>query len=202
MKQSQLFTKTRREAPSGEVAKNAQLLIRAGYIHKEAAGAYDFLPLGLYTLENIIEVIRQEMNKIGGQEILLSTLQDSEVWEKSGRWGDEAFDAWFRTNLKSGSELGLAPTHEEPLTALMKEHISSYRDLPKYPYQFQNKFRNELRTKSGLMRSREFIMKDLYSFSRDEAEFRKFYELCADAYVRIFERVGLGEKTYRTFASG
>jgi prolyl-tRNA synthetase len=202
MKQSQLFTKTRREAPKDEVSKNAQLLIRAGFIHKEMAGAYTFLPLGLRTLNNIIAIIREEMNRIGGQEILLATLQEPKHWEASGRWSDEAVDVWFKTELKNGGELGLAPTHEEPLTNLMREHISSYRDLPRYAYQFQNKFRNELRAKSGIMRSREFIMKDLYSFSRDEKEFRKFYELCADAYLKIFARVGLGGVTYRTFASG
>ena len=202
MRQSQLFTKTRREAPKDEVSKNAQLLIRAGYIHKEMAGAYTFLPLGLRTLNNIIGIIRHEMNAIGGQEMLLTTLQESKHWEASGRWDEKQIDVWFKTELKSGGELGLAPTHEEPLTNVMREHISSYRDLPRYAYQFQNKFRNELRAKSGIMRSREFIMKDLYSFSRDEKEFREFYELCADAYMKIFTRVGLGDVTYRTFASG
>lgn len=202
MRQSQLFTKTRREAPKDEVAKNAQLLIRGGYIHKEMAGAYSYLPIGLRTLNNIIKIIREEMNKIGGQEVLLTTLQESKAWEATGRWSDKDIDVWFKTELKSGGELGLAPTHEEPLTNVMCEHISSYRDLPRYVYQFQNKFRNELRAKSGIMRSREFIMKDLYSFNRDEKEFRKFYEACAEAYMKIFERVGLGEQTYRTFASG
>ncbi|HVV39132.1 MAG TPA: aminoacyl--tRNA ligase-related protein [Candidatus Paceibacterota bacterium] len=202
MRQSQLFTKTRREAPKDEVSKNAQLLIRAGYINKEMAGVYDFLPLGLRTLEKIIGIIREEMNKIGGQEILLSTLQDSKPWEASGRWSDENVDVWFKTELKSGGQLGLAPTHEEPLTNLMRDHISSYRDLPCYAYQFQTKFRNELRSKSGIMRSREFIMKDLYSFSKSEEEFREFYEAAAEAYLKVFARVGLGEVTYRTFASG
>jgi prolyl-tRNA synthetase len=202
MRQSQLFTKTRREAPKDEVAKNAQLLVRAGYINKEMAGVYDYLPLGLRTLGNIIEIIREEMNKIGGQEIFLSSLQDPEVWKKSGRWSDEQVDVWFKPELKNGTEVGLAITHEEPLTFLLREHISSYKDLPKYIYQFQNKFRNETRAKSGIMRTREFIMKDLYSFDTDEKEFRKFYELCADAYMKIYERVGLGDITYRTFASG
>lgn len=202
MRQSALFTKTRREAPKDEVSKNAQLLIRGGYIHKEMAGVYTFLPLGLRVLTKIINVIRREMNAIGGQEMLLATLQEPKHWQASGRWSDEAVDIWFKTALKSGSMLGLAPTHEEPLTNLMREHISSYRDLPRYPYQFQTKFRNELRAKSGIMRSREFIMKDLYSFSRDEEEFRTFYEACAAAYMNIFKSVGLGGRTYRTFASG
>lgn len=202
MRQSKLFTKTRREAPKDEVSKNAQLLIRAGYIHKEMAGAYTFLPLGLRVLNNIIGIIREEMNAIGGQEMLLTTLQEAQVWKKSGRWSDEQMDVWFKTELKGGATLGLAPTHEEPLTNLMREHISSYRDLPCYAYQFQNKFRNELRAKSGIMRSREFLMKDLYSFSKNEEEFREFYERCADSYLKIFARAGLGERTYRTFASG
>ena len=167
MRQSQLFTKTRREAPKDEVSKNAQLLVRAGFVHKEMAGVYSFLPLGLRTLNRIIAIIREEMNGIGSQEVLLTTLQEPTKWEASGRWNDEVVDVWFKTKLKNGGELGLANTHEEALTALMTEHIASYKDLPKYVYQFQNKFRNETRAKSGIMRAREFIMKDLYSFSRD-----------------------------------
>lgn len=202
MRQSRLFTKARREAPSDEVAKNAQLLIRAGYIHKEMAGVYDFLPLGLRTLNKIIGIIREEMNAIGGEEVFLSTLQDPDSWKKTNRWDDAVVDVWFKTALKNGSEIGLGTTHEEPITALMVDHISSYKDLPRYAYQFQNKFRNETRAKSGIMRSREFIMKDLYSFSKDAASHEEFYEKAAKAYETIFDRVGLGEKTYRTFASG
>jgi len=202
MRQSQLFTKTRREAPSDEVSKNAQLLIRAGFVHKEMSGVYAYLPLGLRVLNKVVGIIREEMNAVGGQELSLTALQDPALWQKSGRWDDKAIDVWFKTQLKSGSELGLATTHEEPLTALMRNHIASYKDLPKYAYQFQTKFRNELRAKSGILRSREFIMKDLYSFSRNEEEFRKFYEECAAAYIKIFDRVGLGSNTYRTFASG
>ncbi|OYV63839.1 MAG: prolyl-tRNA synthetase [Parcubacteria group bacterium 21-58-10] len=202
MRQSQLFTKTRREAPADEVAKNAQLLVRAGYIHKEMAGVYDFLPLGLLVLNKIIGIIREEMNAIGGEEVFLSTLQDPAVWKKSGRWNDEVVDIWFKTQLKNNSELGLGNTHEEALTALMTEHISSYKDLPRYVYQFQNKFRNETRAKSGIMRSREFIMKDLYSFSKNSTQHLEFYEKAAVAYENIFRRVGIGDTTYRTFASG
>lgn len=202
MRQSKLFTRTRREAPAGEVAKNAQLLVRAGYIHKEMAGVYSYLPLGLRVLNNIIGIIREEMNAIGGEEVFLSALQDPAVWKKSGRWDDGIIDVWFKTKLKSGGELGLGTTHEEALTALMTEHIASYKDLPRYVYQFQNKFRNETRAKSGIMRAREFIMKDLYSFSRDSAQHEEFYEKAAAAYERIFTRIGIGEKTYRTFASG
>ena len=131
MRQSKLFTRTRREAPSDEVAKNAQLLVRAGYIHKEMAGVYDYLPLGLRTLNKIIAIIREEMNAIGGEEVFLSALQDPESWKKSGRWDDSIVDVWFKTHLKNGGELGLGNTHEEALTALMTEHISSYKDLPR-----------------------------------------------------------------------
>lgn len=202
MRVSQLFTKTTKNAPADEVAKNAQLLIRAGYIYKEMAGVYAYLPLGKRVLEKIIQIIREEMDGIGGREISLTALQSSAVWETSGRWDDEVMDVWFKTKLASGSTLGLAPTHEEPLTQLMKNYIHSYKDLPVYPYQFQIKFRNELRSKSGLMRGREFWMKDLYSFSRTQAEHDEFYEKVSDAYARVFQRLGLGDLTYKTFASG
>jgi prolyl-tRNA synthetase len=202
MKQSQLFSKTRREAPKDEVAKNAQLLIRGGFIHKEMAGAYDYLPLGLRVLNKIVKIIREEMNIVGGQEIILTALQSKEIWQQSGRWSDEAVDNWFKTTLKNGSELGLGFTHEEPLTALMKDHIRSFRDLPVSVYQFQTKFRNEARAKSGILRGREFLMKDLYSFSRDAKEHAVYYDLVKSAYVRIFERLGIGNETYITFASG
>jgi len=202
MLQSKLFTKTRREAPKDEVSKNAELLIRAGFVHKELAGVYSYLPLGLRVLRKIEQIIREEMNAIGGQELLLTTLQDPKIWEKSGRWQDDAIDNWFKTKLHNGNELGIANTHEEALASLLTQHVHSHKDLPIYVYQIQNKFRNELRVKSGLLRGREFLMKDLYSFNRDEKSFRAFYEICADAYMKIFNRVGIGELTYRTFASG
>lgn len=202
MRVSNLFTKTSKTSPSDEVAKNAQLLIRAGFINKEMAGVYSYLPLGKKTLDNIVQIIREEMNKIGGSEISLTALQQKDAWEASGRWSDDVLDVWFKTKLANGTELGLAPTHEEPLTKLMKNFISSYKDLPAYPYQFQIKFRNELRSKSGLMRGREFWMKDLYSLSRDQAEHDAFYDEAAQAYGKVYERLGLGEFTYKTFASG
>lgn len=202
MRQSQLFTKTRKEAPKDEVSKNAQLLIRAGFIHKEMAGVYDLLPLGLRTFEKVVGVVREEMNAIGGVELHLSALQNPETWEKTNRWDDASVDVWFKTALKAGSEVGLGFTHEEPLTALMREHIASHKDLPRAVYQFQTKFRNEERAKSGLMRTREFVMKDMYSFAKDEAEHAVFYEKAAGAYERIFQRVGIGGVTYKTFASG
>ena len=202
MRQSQLFTKTAREDPRGEVALNAKLLIRAGFVAKEMAGVYVFLPLGLRVLNKIVQIIREEMNAVGGQEIWLSALQDPEAWQATDRWSDEVVDIWFKAKLKSGAEVGLAPTHEEPLTRLMRRFIHSWRDLPVYVYQFQTKFRNELRAKSGLLRGREFLMKDLYSFNADQAGLDKFYQQVKQAYFRIFQRVGLGDLTYLTFASG
>lgn len=202
MRQSKLFTKTRREAPSDEVAKNAQLLIRAGFVHKEMAGVYTYLPLGLRVLNNIVRVIREEMNAIGGQELVMTALQDKELWSRTDRWDDEKVDNWFKSTFKSGGEVGLGITHEEPLTRIMTDHISSYRDLPVYAYQFQNKFRNELRAKSGIMRGKEFLMKDLYSFSKDEDEHDAFFSEAREAYKKVFTRMGIGERTYVTFASG
>lgn len=202
MRQSSLFTKTRREAPSDEVSKNAQLLIRAGFVRKEMAGVYDYLPLGLRVMDNIRTIIREEMNAIGGQEVLLSALQESEAWEATDRWDDEKVDVWFKTELKNGTKLGLGCTHEEPMTLMMKDHVSSYRDLPKYTYQFQNKFRNELRAKSGVMRGREFTMKDLYSFSRSQEDLDSFYEAVTAAYKNVFGRAGIGAQTFLTVASG
>lgn len=202
MKQSQLFTKTRKEAPSDEVAKNAQLLIKAGFIYKEMAGVYAYLPLGLKVLNNIMSVIREEMNKIGGQEITLTALQQRETWEPTNQWDDAEVDIWFKTKLKNDTELGLAVTHEPALTKVMKDFVRSYRDLPAYPYQFQTKFRNELRAKSGIMRCREFIMKDLYSFSKNKDDHDAFYEKAKQAYITIYDRLGLGDSTYLTYASG
>ncbi len=202
MRYTNLITKTRKEAPKDEQSLNAQLLIKACFINKELAGVYDFLPLGLIVLNKIINVIREEMNAIGGQEVFLSSLQDPGVWKKSGRWDDNVLDVWFKTKLNTGGEIGLATTHEEPLTLLMSRFIESYKDLPAYPYQFQTKFRNELRSKSGIMRTREFIMKDLYSFSRNYEEHEKFYEQVKESYLKIFKRLGIGDLTYLTFASG
>ena len=202
MKQSQLFSKTRRHSPKDETAKNAELLIRAGFIHKEMAGVYSYLPLGLRVLNKIEGIIREEMNALGGQEISMTALQEKEIWEKTNRWDDSLLDNWFKTKLKNQTELGLATTHEEPLTRILLEYVNSYRDLPLYIYQFQTKFRNELRSKSGILRGREFLMKDLYSFSRDEKEHQDFYEKSKKSYFKIFERLGLGEKTFITFSSG
>ena len=202
MRLSKNFTKTSKTNPADEVSKNAQLLIRAGFVYKEMAGAYDFLPLGKKVLDNIVQIIREEMDAVGGNEISLTALQNPETWQATGRWSDEVMDVWFKTKLSNGREFGLAPTHEEPLTRVMKNFIHSYKDLPAYPYQFQTKFRSELRSKSGLMRGREFLMKDLYSFSENKEQHDEFYEKISQAYVRVFERLGLGGFTYKTFASG
>ncbi len=202
MRLSKTFVKTLREAPKDEIARNGALLVRAGYIHKEMAGVYDYLPLGLRVIENIKRIIREELNNLGCQEVLMSSLQNPEPWEKTGRFSDQEVDIWFKTELASGGALGLAPTHEEPMVNMMKSYVSSYKDLPLYVYQFQTKFRNELRAKSGLMRGREFLMKDLYSFHTSEEDLDEFYAKVEDAYTKIFERLGLGEDTYETFASG
>ncbi len=202
MRQSQLFTKTRKEAPKDEVSKNAILLSRAGFIHKEMAGVYAYLPLGLRVLENIKRIVREEMNAVGGQELIMTALQRKELWEKTDRWDDAKVDLWFKSVLKSGTEVGFGWSHEEPITDMMKDFVASYRDLPIFVYQFQTKLRNELRAKSGIMRGREFLMKDMYSYTTDEAEHKKIYDATTEAYMRIFERAGLGERTYLTFSSG
>jgi prolyl-tRNA synthetase len=202
MRQSQLFTKTRRDAPTDEVAKNAQLLIRAGYIHKEMAGAYDYLPLGLRVIERIKDIVREEMNAIGGEELIMTSLQRKDLWDKTDRWSDENVDVWFKSKLAAGGDVGFGWSHEEPISDMMTQYIDSYRDLPVFVYQFQTKLRNELRAKSGIMRGREFVMKDMYSFVKDEAAHEAFYASAIEAYKRVFERVGLGDRTYLTHASG
>ncbi|HBI34461.1 MAG TPA: prolyl-tRNA synthetase [Candidatus Moranbacteria bacterium] len=202
MKQSQLFTKTKKDAPSDEVAKNAQLLIRAGFIHKEMAGVYAYMPLGLRVLENIKKIVREEMNGVGGQELMMTTLQPKEIWEKTDRWDDAKVDNWFKTKLVNGTELGVGLTHEEPIVDAVSNYLGSYKDMPFAVYQIQNKFRNEKRAKSGLLRGREFLMKDMYTFSRDQKQHEEEYEKIVKAYFRVYDRLGLGEITYRTYADG
>jgi len=202
MRQSQLFTKTRKEAPADEQSKNAQLLIRAGFVHKEMAGVYAYLPLGLAVVEKIKSIVREEMNTIGGQELIMTALQRKELWERTDRWSDEQVDVWFKSELKAGGEVGFGWSHEEPIGEMMKSYITSYKDLPLYVYQFQTKLRNELRAKSGVMRGREFVMKDMYSFSVGEEDHTAFYNATMEAYMRVYKRLGLGEDTFITFASG
>ena len=202
MKMSQLFTKTSKNVPADETAKNARLLIQAGYVHKEMAGVYAFLPLGKRVLDNIADIVREEMNAVGGQEVQMTVLQPKDIFEKTDRWDDEKVDNWFKTKLANGTELGMGLTHEEPIVDAMKDFISSYKDLPVSVYQIQNKFRNELRAKSGLLRGREFVMKDMYSFARNQEEHDKVYEEIAAAYARVYDRLGIGDITYRTYADG
>ncbi len=199
MRQSRLFTRARREAPKDEVSKNARLLIRAGFIHKEFAGVYSYLPLGLRVVERIAHIIREEMEAIQGVELLMPALHPKELYETTGRAG---IDVLFHTELASGGKLVLGQSHEEVIVPLMKEYISSYRDLPRAVYQIQTKFRNEKRAKSGIMRGREFLMKDLYSFHANEQDFETYYDLATEAYKRIFSRAGIGQKTFVTYASG
>jgi prolyl-tRNA synthetase len=202
MRQTQLFTKTRKEAPTDEVAKNAQLLIRAGYVHKVMAGVYAYTPLGLRVLEKIKQIVREEMNAVGGQELIMTSLQPAELWESTGRWDDEAVDVWFKTRLQDGTDLGLAWSHEEAIMSMLSQYINSYKDLPFSVYQFQTKLRNELRAKSGIMRGREFVMKDMYSVHATEEDMDNYYDLVIEAYKKIFDRLGFGADTYVTFASG
>lgn len=201
MKQSDLFVKTLKDDPKDEESLNAKLLMRAGFVYKVMAGVYAFLPLGLRVMRKIEAVIRDEMEKMGGSEILMSALQPKTNWETTGRW--DALDVLFRfTSFYSKNEYVLGPTHEEEVTPILKQHIFSYRDLPAYTFQFQNKFRDEKRAKSGLLRGREFFMKDFYSFHADESDLDEYYDRMAEAYKRVFERLGIGDKTYLTFASG
>lgn len=202
MRVSQLFTKTVKNAPADEVSKNAQLLIRAGYVYKEMAGVYAYLPLGLKVLENIKQIVREEMNAIDSSELIMTTLQRKEVWEKTTRWSDDVVDVWFKTRLKDDTEVGLGWSHEEPIVEMLKTYIHSYRDLPVSLYQFQTKMRNELRAKSGIMRGREFVMKDMYSFHDSKESLDAYYQQVIDAYLRVYKRLGIGDDTYVTFASG
>ncbi|OGN26951.1 MAG: hypothetical protein A3B17_01410 [Candidatus Yanofskybacteria bacterium RIFCSPLOWO2_01_FULL_45_72] len=199
MKFSKLFTKTIKEVPADESSVNAQLLIKGGFISKVMAGVYNYLPLGLRVLNKINNIIRDEMNATGAEELFMSVLQSKETWTTSGRW-DTAKEVMYQFKDGSGKEIGLGWTHEEPLTEVAKHFISSYKDLPKAVYQIQTKFRNEPRARSGLLRGREFYMKDLYSFHADDNDLNRYYETVAGAYAKAFSRIGLDAK--RTVASG
>lgn len=202
MRLSQNFTRTLKEAPADEVSLNAQLLIRAGYAHKTMAGVYSYTPLGLRVIENIKQIVREEMNALNSQELLMSTLQNKEIWLETGRWSDELVDVWFKSKLQDGTDVGFGWTHEEPIIELLRGYLKSYKDLPMSVYQFQNKLRNELRAKSGIMRGREFIMKDMYSVHATKESLDEYYHRVIDAYKRCYDRFGLGKDTYVTFASG
>ncbi|MFH0923684.1 MAG: aminoacyl--tRNA ligase-related protein [Candidatus Falkowbacteria bacterium] len=200
MLQSKLFTKTTKTLPKDETSFNAQTLIKAGFIDKLAAGIYTFLPLGLKVHNNICDIIREEIDNIGGQEILMPALTPRDIWQATDRW--ENFDVLFKLIGADKKEYALGATHEEVISPLAKKYIFSYKDLPVYIYQIQTKFRNELRAKAGLMRGREFSMKDLYSFHGSEEDLEKYYEDVQKAYFKIFKRCGLLDKTYLTFAAG
>lgn len=206
MRQSKLYTKTRKEAPSDEVSKNAILLTRAGYIHKEMAGVYTFLPLGLRVLTKIENIVRRHMDKIG-TELVMPSLSPRENWEKTGR--ADTVDVLMKTapankvsEEKSTNSYILNPTHEELITPIGAEYLRSYKDLPAAYYQIQTKFRNEARAKSGLLRGREFRMKDLYSFHRDEADLMAYYEQAKHSYMDICREIGIGNDTFITVAGG
>lgn len=186
---SRLFGKTIKEISKEETSINAKLLTRGGFVRKEVAGVYNFLPLGLRVLNKIAQIVRKEMNKADGQELSLSALQNKENWDKTNRW--ESFDALFKLTSKFEKEYALGPTHEEVLVPLVSEFVSSYRDLPIYVYQIQNKFRDEARAKAGLLRGREFLMKDLYSFHLDEKDLMEYYEKMKKVYMSTFKRLGL-----------
>ncbi len=200
MRQSNLFTKTQKEAPKDELSRSAILLQKAGFLDKLHAGVYTFLPLGFLVLKRIEKIIRDEMLALGSQEILMPALHPKKLWEQTKRW--ETMDDLYKLKDASGREFALGPTHEEVVVPLVKKFVSSYKDLPFSVFQIQNKFRMELRAKSGVIRAREFIMKDLYSFHRDENDLNQFYEMMKDVYKRIFDRVGIGNITYLVFASG
>ncbi|MCS6956582.1 MAG: prolyl-tRNA synthetase, partial [Patescibacteria group bacterium] len=198
MKHSDLFFKTYKKISDDEEAKNSQFLIRAGFVEKIAAGIYNFLPLGLIVIEKIKKIIREELNKINCQELLLANLHPQEFWQKSGRL--KKFDVLFTVKGKKDNQYVLAPTHEEIIFPLVKKNINSYKDLPLSLYQINTKYRDELRAKSGLLRNKEFIMKDLYSFHPDEKDLEKFKKLVDKTYLKIFKRCGL--KAILTLASG
>ena len=199
MKLSQLFTKTEREAPKGEASINAQLLERGGFVYKNNSGIYSYLPLGWRVISKIAQIIREEMNAIGGLEMFMPALVDKRYMDSTGRWDvDVAFEAKGKNEDEARFTLGW--THEEVITEIVSKYVSSYKDLPFSAYQIQTKFRNEPRAKSGLLRGREFLMKDLYSFHSSEEDFLRYYEKVRGAYHKIFERCGL--KSFYTLAAG
>lgn len=202
MRLSKNFTRTIKQTPADEVSRNAQLLIRAGYVYKTMAGVYSYTPLGLRVLEKIKQIVREEMNAIDSQELIMSSLQRKELWQETGRWSDDLVDVWFKSKLQDDTEVGFGWTHEEPIVEMLRSYLKSYKDLPMSVYQFQNKFRDELRAKSGIMRGREFVMKDMYSVHASKEDLDKYYEQVIEAYKRCYQRLGLGDDTYVTFASG
>ncbi|MCL2002184.1 His/Gly/Thr/Pro-type tRNA ligase C-terminal domain-containing protein [Candidatus Saccharibacteria bacterium] len=204
MKRTEFWIKTSKseQSEAEEPSRNARLLTKAGYVDRQMAGVYAYLPIGFRVLEKIKAIVREEMNAVGGSELIMSSLQPRDLWESTGRWDDEVVDVWFKSQLKDESPVGLAWSHEEPILETIGRQASSYRDLPISVYQFQTKLRNELRAKSGVLRGREFIMKDMYSMHASEQDLADYYERVKQAYVKIYERLGLGNDTFITFASG
>lgn len=198
MKLSDSFVKTLKEAPKDALTVNHQLLVRAGYVRQLMAGVYTYLPLGLKVLNKISQVVREEMNAINGHEVLMPLMHPSSNWKTTGGWDN--IDVLFHVNSRTKKEYALAQSHEEVVTPLAKEFIHSFRDLPLSIYHIQWKFRDELRSKSGILRGREFLMKDMYSWHTDQEDFDKFYEVVKKAYLKIFKRLGLTAKVTR--ASG
>jgi prolyl-tRNA synthetase len=201
MYQSSLISKTRKQISQTEESLNAQILIKAGFIDQVMAGVYAYLPLGYRVIQNIEKIVREELAAISAQEILLPALQPKSYWEKTGRW--DSLDVLYRfTSYYTNTELALGSTHEEIITPLAQNLIQSYQDLPLAAYQIQTKFRDEKRAKSGLLRGREFIMKDLYSFHSNSEDLDTYYDIVIQAYINIYKRLGLGDKTLKTYASG
>ncbi len=189
---SRLFTKTSKTPPHDAETANARLLVQSGFVHQEMAGVYSWLPLGLRTLRKVEDIVREEMDALGAQEVRMSALQPKENWETKGRW--DTFDVLFKVPSQTKKEYALGPTHEEIVTPLVGAFLRSYKDLPLAVYQIQSKFRDELRAKSGVMRGREFGMKDLYSFHATQESLEEFYARAIEAYLRVFTRCGLDAK--------
>ena len=196
---SELVGKTNKTAKQFE-SINATLLQKGGYIRPLMSGVYSYLTLGLLVLRKIEQIVREEMSAVGGQEILMPVLHPKENWEATGRW--DTMDCLFKIKGSGGADMALGPTHEEIVTPLVQAYVLSYHDLPRAVFQIQTKFRNEARSKSGLLRGREFLMKDMYSFHSDEADLDQYYAKVEKAYEKIWNRLGLGDKTLKTYASG
>jgi len=199
MRQSKLFCKTLKEAPKEAEVISHKLLLRGDFISQLASGVYNFLPLGYRVHKKIENIIREEMNSIGGQEVFLASFQPKEIWQKTNRW-DHMDPPLFKIKDRHKKEFALGSTHEEVITDLVRERVQSYKDLPIYLYQIQNKFRNEMRFTGGLLRAKEFVMKDLYSFHTDKEDLDKFFNRVLLAYDKIYKRCGL--EAIRSEASG
>jgi prolyl-tRNA synthetase len=198
MRQSQLFAKTLRDAPKDEETVNAKLLARAGFVDKLMSGVYSYLPLGLRVLRKIEQVVREEMNAVNGEEVLMPVLHPKSIWKTTGGW--DKIDILFKLKSRTDKEYALGQSEEEVVTPLVMKRVQTYKDLPLAVYQIHWKFRDELRSKSGLLRGREFFMKDMYSFHENQEDFERYYEVVKKAYLKIFTRLGLTAKV--TEASG